>query len=264
MPDPHGAFIWYELMTTDAAAANGFYASVVPGWSFGERVPVDIDYRMILRSDGGNAGGVMQLDDAMRQNGARPAWLGYVGASDVDRTVADVEARGGSVLMPPWDVPGVGRLAMVADPQGNPFYLMDPEGDEGAVSDVFSPNDEQRVSWNELATSDPDAARSFYGDLFGWTSEEFMPMGEAGEYRFIAHAGTTIGAVYHPQNEGFAGKKDAGWRYYIRVPSVSASAEAVKAGGGQVIMGPHEVPGGDFIIVGQDPQGADFALVGKQ
>lgn len=258
MPSPDGAFIWYELMTTDAEAANRFYSAVVPGWSFGERVPVDIDYRMIERSDGGNAGGVMQLDEAMRQNGARPAWLGYVGVGDVDATVREIEAKGGSVLMPAWDVPGVGRLAMIADPQGNPLYLMDPEppeGDDQATSDVFSPDQEQRVGWNELTAADPVAARRFYGELFGWTSDEFMAMGELGEYRFLAHQGTTIGAV-SPCMEGAS----AGWRYYIRVPSISAAAEAVKAGGGQVTMGPHEVPGGDHILIANDPQGAEFAL----
>jgi predicted enzyme related to lactoylglutathione lyase len=102
------------------------------------------------------------------------------------------------------------------------------------------------------------AARQFYGELFGWTSDEFMPMGEMGEYRFLAHAGQTIGAVCGVQP---GGRK--GWRYYIRVPSIAAAAEAVKSGGGTVAMGPMEVPGGDHIIIGQDPQGAEFALVGK-
>lgn len=260
MPDQHGGFVWYELMTNDAESAGRFYASVVPGWTFGGRVPVDIDYRMILRSDGGNAGGVMQLDESMRQSGARPAWLGYVGVGDVDATVAQVEEKGGSTLMPPWDVPGVGRLAMIADPQGNPLYLMDPEppeGDPQAASDVFSTSEQQRVNWNELTTTDPDAARTFYGELFGWTSDEAMPMGELGEYRFLAHNGTTIGAL-SPCMQG----DPAGWRYYIRVPSIAAAVEAVKAGGGQVTMGPHEVPGGDHIIIGIDPQGAEFSLVG--
>ena len=256
-----GSFIWYELMTTDAEAAGRFYSAVVPGWRFGERVPVDIDYRMILRSDGGNAGGVMNLTAEIQEHGARPVWLGYVGVGDVDSTVADIKARGGSVLMPPWDVPGVGRLAMVADPQGNALYLMrpePPEGDVEAASDVFAPDIAERVAWNELSTSDPAEARTFYGELFGWTSDEFMPMGEFGEYRFFADKGTTIGAVCGVMPGG-----SGGWRYYIRVPSIPAAVEAVKAGGGRVTVGPHEVPGGDHIIIGNDPQGAEFALVGK-
>jgi predicted enzyme related to lactoylglutathione lyase len=260
-----GSHIWYELMTTDPDGAKRFYEAIVPGLTVGDRLPGDLDYRMIGRSDGGSLGGVLGLTEEMRSNGANPVWLGYVGVDDVDATVSRIKAKGGKVLMPAFDIPQ-GRIAMVADPQGNPFYVMKPippAGQEDKQSDVFSPTEEQRVAWNELSTADPVAARSFYGELFGWTSDEFMPMGERGEYRFLAHNSQTIGAIYHPQNEGLAGKKDTGWRYYIRVPSMSKAAEAAKSGGGTIASGPHEVPGGDHIIIGIDPQGAEFALVGK-
>ena len=259
-PDPTGAFIWYELMTTDAEGAKAFYDKVV-GWNIGEGAAEYQGYRMINRNDGGFAGGVMPLTDEMCSHGARPTWLGYLYVPDVDRTVAKIETAGGKALMPAMDIPNVGRIAMVADPQGIPFYVMKPippQGDPNAQSDVFSTTAEQRVGWNELMTSDPAAARTFYGDLFGWTSEEFMPMGENGEYRFWARQGQTIGAVC-----GEMGSGNSKWRFYIRVPSISAAIEAVKAGGGQVSVGPHEVPGGDHIIIGNDPQGAEFALVGK-
>jgi predicted enzyme related to lactoylglutathione lyase len=258
----HGGHIWYELMTPDPVGAKAFYEAIVPGWSIGERNPGEIDYRMIERSDGGNAGGVLRMGDEMREHGAKPVWLGYISVDDIDGTVAQLEAKGGKALMPVTEIPGVGRIAMVADPEGNPIYVMTPkppEGDDKAASDVFSTTEEQRVGWNELSTPDPVAARQFYGDLFGWTSDEFMPMGEFGEYRFFAHNGTTIGAV-----SGVVPGAPQGWRYYIRVPSIPKSVEAVKAGGGSVSMGPHEVPGGDHIIIGHDPQGAEFALVGKQ
>lgn len=255
-----GSHIWYELLTTDPDTAKKFYDAVVPGWSFGERISGDQDYRMIERSDGGFAGGIFGLQAEQLEHGAKPTWMGYVGVDDVDGTVAQIGAKGGKVLLPAFDIPQ-GRIAMVADPQGNPFYVMKPippAGHEDKQSDVFSPTEAQRVSWNELTTSDPAAARTFYGELFGWTSDEFMPMGELGEYRFFAHSGTTIGAVSRPGPDG-----SSGWRYYIRVPSISKAVEAVKAGGGAVSMGPHEVPGGDHIIIGNDPQGAEFALVGK-
>ena len=261
MPNPSGSFIWYELMTTDHAGAKAFYDQVI-GWNIAEdSVAPGVEYRMINRSDGKMAGGVLTLTDEMRAGGARPMWIGYVSSPDVDGTVAQVQAKGGEVQMAPWDQPGVGRLAMVTDPQGNPLYLMDPippEGQPDAVSDVFSVDGEQRVGWNELTTPDPDAARQYYGELFGWTSEEFMPMGEMGEYRFFQHHGVPIGAVCRPGPGG-----SQGWRYYFRVPSIARAVEAVNAGGGTVSMGPHEVPGGDHIIIGNDPQGAEFALVGK-
>ena len=254
-----GSHVWYELITPDPEGAKRFYDSVV-GWSFGERAPVEHDYRMILRSDGGHPGGVLRLTDEMRQQGMKPIWLGYVGADDVDATVAKVEAGGGRVLVPAFDIE-VGRIAMVADPQGNPFYVMKPippVDKPEAQSDVFSPDAEQRVSWNELSTADPVAARRFYGDLFGWGSDDFMDMGEYGEYRFLDHGGQRIGAVCGVMPGG-----TGGWRYYVNVPSIPAAVDAVKAGGGQISVGPHKVPGGDLIIIGFDPQGAEFALVGK-
>ena len=255
-----GSHIWYELMTTDPDAAQAFYGKVVPGWSVSESIPGEQDYRMIERSDGGFAGGVFGLKQEQLDHGARPAWLGYIGVDDVDGTVARIEAKGGKVLMPAFEIPQ-GRIAMVADPQGNPFYVMKPvppADKPDAESDVFSPDAEQRVSWNELSTADPVAARLFYGELFGWVSDDFMDMGEFGEYRFFDHEATRIGAVCGVMPGG-----TGGWRYYVNVPSISKAVETIKAGGGRITVGPHEVPGGSHIIIGNDPQGAEFALVGK-
>ena len=254
--NPHGSHIWYELLTTDAEGAKAFYEAAVPGWEVGPASPEHQGYRQI-RVGGGHAGGMMELNQQMIAGGAGPTWLGYVGVDDVDASVAKVEAKGGKVHLPAFDIPGIGRIAMVADPRGNTFYLM--RGASEEASDAFSTSAEGHVNWNELSTPDPAAARQFYGDLFGWTSEEFMPMGEFGDYRFFAHGGTTIGAVCGLMPNG----GESRWRYYIRVPSIAASVEAVNAGGGSVSMGPHEVPGGDHIIIGNDPQGAEFALVGK-
>ena len=259
-PNPAGDFIWYELMTTDADGAKAFYDAVV-GWEFGEGAEEYQGYRMINTSDGGFAGGVMPLTADMQQHGARPTWLGYLNVADVDAKVASIEAAGGKALMGPMDIPTVGRIAMVADPQGAPFYVMKPippEGRENEPSTVFSPTDQGRCAWNELSTSDPVAARRFYEQQFGWTTENFMPMGEHGEYRFIDHQGLTLGAI-----SGVTGGQHPHWRYYFRVPSISEARETVDAKGGQVVMGPMEVPGGDHILIGIDPQGAEFALVGK-
>jgi predicted enzyme related to lactoylglutathione lyase len=260
--NPQGDFIWYELMTTDAEGAKAFYDAVV-GWNVsGEGPPEYGGYRMIGRSDGKFAGGVLPLTSEMQQHGARPAWLGYIHVSDVDSAVAKIEQAGGKTYMAPNDIPNVGRIAMVTDPQGAPFYVMKPippANDPNAQSDVFSPTAEQRVGWNELSTSDPVAARRFYGDQFGWTSDEFMPMGDMGEYRFFQHHDVTIGAV-----AGAMPGQQPHWRFYIRVPSIAKAKDTVEAKGGKVAMGPMEVPGGDHILIGVDPQGAEFALVGGQ
>jgi predicted enzyme related to lactoylglutathione lyase len=259
--NPQGDFIWYELMTPDAEGAKAWYDAVV-GWNIGEGAPEYEGYRMIGRSDGGFAGGVLPLTAEMQQHGARPTWLGYICVSDVDEKIAVVEAAGGKALMPTTDIPNVGRIAMVADPQGAPFYVMKPippANDPNAQSDVFSMTAAQRVNWNELSTSDPAAARRFYGEQFGWASEEFMPMGEMGEYRFIDHHGQRIGALC-----GTMPGQHSKWRYYFRVPSIAKAKEVVEAKSGTVAMGPHQVPTGDWILIGSDPQGAEFALVGGQ
>lgn len=260
----HGTYIWYELITPDPEGAKSFYDDVI-GWTIGPKLPGDMDYRMIGRSDGGNAGGVLRLTDDMQHHGARPIWLGYIGVDDVDGIVAQIEAKGGKVLMPASDIPDVGRIAMVTDPQGAPFYVMKatpPAGGEKKESDVFSATEEQRVGWNELSTSDVPGALAFYTELFGWEKGDVMPMGDAGDYQFINRNGQMIGAIF-PTAAGAFADEQPHWRFYIRVPSISTAVEAVKAGGGDVKVGPMEVPGGDHIIAGTDPQGAEFALVGK-
>jgi len=252
-----GDFIWYELMTPDPEGAKDFYDAVV-GWTIGEGAAEFNGYRMIGRSDGGNAGGVLPLTAEMQQHGARPTWLGYISVPDVDQATAAIEQAGGKALMPAFDIPNVGRIAMVADPQGAPFYVMKATPPEPkAQSDVFSTDAEQRVGWNELSTSDPAAARTFYTEQFGWGSDQFMDMGELGQYRFLEQGGTRIGALC-----GVMQGQPPKWRYYIRVPSIARAKETAEAKGGTIHMGPHQVPTGDYIVIGSDPQGAEFALVG--
>jgi uncharacterized protein len=256
-PNPTGDFIWYELMTPDPEGSKAFYDAVI-GWTIGDATPEYNGYRMI-GAEGGYAGGVLPITPEMQQHGARPTWLGYLNVADVDAAVASIERAGGKALMPATDIPNVGRIAMAADPQGAAFYVMKPippAGHENEPSTVFSPEKAGRCAWNELSTSDPIAARRFYGEQFGWTSDDFMPMGEHGEYRFIDHHGLRLGAIAGAMNG------QPHWRFYFTVASVSAAKQTAEAKGGKVVTGPMEVPGGGHIIVGFDPQGAEFALVG--
>ncbi|HMP46217.1 MAG TPA: VOC family protein, partial [Sphingopyxis sp.] len=227
-------FIWYELMTPDPVGAAAFYGAVV-GWTISadsDPAAGDVDYRMIVRSDGGHAGGVLALNADMLAGGARPGWLGYLDVADVDAAVAAIVGDGGAVHMPATDLP-VGRMAMVADPQGAPFYVMKPvppEGMEGMESDVFSVTEAQHVRWNELATSDPDAAIAFYARHFGWGQEGEMPMGELGAYRFIQRGDVGLGAVM-PLMEGMPAPA---WTFYIGVDDIDRAAAAVTAEGGTI------------------------------
>ena len=263
MPEPTGGFIWYELLTPDPAEAKRFYDAVV-GWSIAEQpVAPGLEYRMIGRSDGGNAGGVMTLAEEMQEKGARPVWLGYLHVADVDRAVEAMKADGATVTMPPWDQPGVGRLAMVADPSGASVYLMDPlppEGQPDAQSDVFSVDQPQHVRWNELSTSDPARAIDFYTRHFGWVQEGDMDMGPMGKYQFLNHGGTMIGAVMPRMPQ----MPVSLWTFYIGVADIDRAAEAVRSGGGTILQGPMEIPGGEYSLNTVDPQGASFGLVGPR
>ena len=259
----HGSFIWYELITRDPAAAKRFYNAVV-GWDIDrDAMPGPVEYRMIKRSDGGNAGGVLRLTDDMASGGARPVWLGYINVDDVDASVAAIESDGGKVQMPATDIPDVGRIAMVADPLGAPFYVMKPSPPAGSgktQSDAFSVDQPQHVRWNELWSENPDQAVDFYQRHFGWSQDGDMDMGEMGKYRFVQHGGVMIGAIMPRMPDVPASM----WNFYIGVDDIDRAAEAVRSGGGQVFNGPMEIPGGEFAVNGADPDGALFGLVGPR
>ncbi len=264
MANPAGSFIWYELMSPDPDASKTFYDAVV-GWTIGAQQPGEPDYRMIVRSDGGNAGGVMRLTEEMAQHGAVPCWLGYLDTPDVDAAAAAITADGGKVLMAANDLP-VGRIAMVADAQGAPFYIMKPTppaGAEDATSDVFSVDQPQHVRWNELATTDPEAATVFYCKHFGWSQEREMDMGPMGAYRFIDHGGVGIGAIMGSFPDA-AGKRGSLWTFFIGVDEIDRAIAAVSSGGGKIVNGPHQIPGGEFTVHAIDPQGATVGLVGPR
>jgi predicted enzyme related to lactoylglutathione lyase len=262
--DKPGGYIWYELMTTDHAAAKRFYDAVVSGWDIATgSVAPGMDYRMIQRSDGKMAGGVLTLTDEMRQGGARPIWIGYLHSTDVDAAVAAIKADGGQVMMERWDQPGVGRLAMVTGPAGARFYLMDPippEGDPDAKSDVFAVNDPEHFRWNELYSSNAARSIDFFKRQFGWDQEGEMDMGPMGKYQFFQHDGVGIGAVMPTPPQ----LPHSIWNHYIGVKDIDAAAKAVTDVGGQILMGPMEIPGGEYSLNGIDPQGATFGLVGPR
>lgn len=255
-------FVWYELMATDAEAAADFYGSVI-GWRFAPADPAaPVAYRIIQREDGGATGGALALTEAMQAGGARPAWLPYLAVADLDPALTAIIADGGRVLMPRTDIPE-GSFALVSDPQGAPFYVMrpvPPAGRPDATSDAFRADGVQHVRWNELATSDPAAAKAFYTRHFGFAFNHAMPMGDAGEYAFIDFDGATIGAVMPIMDPA----RPPSWLVYFGVSSVVAASKAIVRGGGTVMLEPHEVPGGDWIVVATDPQGAPFGVVGPR
>lgn len=258
-----GAFIWYELMTPDPDAAKAFYDAVI-GWDIAPRDvgEGDTDYRMIRRSDGGMAGGVLALSQEMQDSGALPAWYGYVHVADVDAAKQAFEAAGGTVHFDQ-TMDGVGRMALVTDAQGAPLYVMTPnppERDPDAKSDVFDYEKAQHVRWNELSSTDQDGAIAFYTRLFGWRQEGAMPMGELGDYKFLYRGEGMIGAVMAKP----PGMPQSNWVYSIGVDDIDRATAAVSDGGGALIEGPHQIPGGEYSAVCSDPHGVAFGLVGPR
>ena len=251
-----GHLVWYELMSPDPDGSKAFYDAVV-GWNIGEPAPEFDGYRMI-NVEGGFAGGVNPHDHY-----PGPTWIAYIGVDDVDAAAASIESRGGRVLKEAWDIPTIGRVAMVSDPQGAFFYVMKPTppaGQENQQSTVFSVDRAQHVRWNELSTTDPEGAIDFYGKQFGWSQEGDMDMGEMGKYRFIQKDGTNIGAIMPKPPQ----LPVSTWTFYIGVDDIDRATRAIKDGGGQVLNGPMEIPGGEFAVNAMDPQGAAFGLVGPR
>lgn len=261
MPNKHGDFIWYELMTNDRAGAELFYGNVV-GWRFSS----DEHYRHIEASEG-MVGGLLPLTPEMIAGGAQPAWIGYLAVDDVDASVRSITAAGGKVYLPARDMEGVGRMAMVADSQGAPFYVMRPEPpadrpDE--TSNAFAADRPRtgHCAWNELATTDPEAAKTFYRDQFGWLQDGDLDMGPMGKYQFLWDGGRRfmLGAVMPKMPQQAA----SGWTFYFRVPDIDEAAQDIREQGGTLFQDPIEIPGGEYSLNASDLQGVAFGLVGPR
>lgn len=253
MRNPHGFPIWYELLAADPDAAARFYEDTL-GWRVGAAMSPDMDYRLIDTADG-QVGGVIRLTPELAAGGARPGWFFYVGVDDVDATVAKVEALGGAVHLPARSIEGVGRFALLADPQGIPFYVM--RGATDAASHAWQAQGMGKCGWNELTTSDQPAALAFYAEVFGWTYPDRMSMGELGDYVFIKAGGETIGAIMPRPAEA----PGIAWNFYFRASDIDAAAAQVFDGSGTVLEGPMDVPGDERVLVASDPGGAMFGIV---
>jgi predicted enzyme related to lactoylglutathione lyase len=253
MSNSHGRFVWYELMTTDTQAAEAFYRDVV-GWSAKDAGMPGMSYTL-FSVGGSHVAGLMALPQSAREAGARPGWNGYVAVDDVDRRAAQLAEAGGTVHRAPDDIPGVGRFAMVADPQGAVLALFKPAAGDGAPA--AARGTPGHAGWNELLAADGQAIFPFYADLFGWTKADAMDMGPMGIYQLFAVDGVPIGGMMTKPAEVPA----PFWLYYFNVDGIDAAKARVEAGGGTIVYGPDEVPGGSWILQCLDPQGAMFALL---
>ncbi|ADZ69663.1 VOC family protein [Polymorphum gilvum] len=252
-----GTFIWYELMTSDPAAAADFYGKVV-GWQAKDSGMAGFDYT-IFSVPGFDMGvaGMMALTPEMRAQSIPPSWIGYVAVDDVDAKASAFAAAGGAILKTPEDIPSIGRFAVVADPHGAALCLFKPSMPNGPMPPEPEHGTPGTFGWRELYAGDGAQSFDFYAGQFGWEKDMAVDMGPMGVYQCFALGGRQIGGIMTKPPE----MPVPSWNYYVTVEAIDAAAGRVTAAGGRVMHGPQEVPGGSWIVNCCDPQGAMISLV---
>jgi predicted enzyme related to lactoylglutathione lyase len=240
----HGTFSWTDLSTPDAGASKEFYGGLL-GWDFkDDPIPGGGVYVMARLGDRA-AAAVFETTER------HPAWASYVTVDDADAITARARELGANVLAEPFEVMDVGRMATLQDPSGAVFCVWQPRRSIGAQV-VNGPG---ALSLNQLNTSDPEAAQSFYSDLFGWRIEQVS--GTDTQYWGV-YRGERLNGGMMPLPPGAPAPSH--WLVYFGTDDVDAAADQIGSAGGTVMVPPQDVPGGR-ILVAQDPQGAVFALL---
>lgn len=256
--DLRGRFLWYELLTTDPKGAQDFYTKLI-GWGLENWTGAGMNYVMWKRGDA-PIGGVLELPAGARQAGAPSHWLTYIGTPNVDATVEQAKRAGAKIHVPAQDIPTQGRFAVLADPHGATFAVYKPEREPAPAA----PPQTGDCCWHELAARDDKQAWGFFSSLFGWEKRgQGHDMGPMGIYQEYGCPGIPfpLGAIYKKPADMPAPPH---FMLYFRVEDVREKASQVKSLGGQVVNGPMEVTGGDFIVNCLDPQGAAFSLHHKK
>jgi predicted enzyme related to lactoylglutathione lyase len=246
-----GRPLWYELMTTDSKAAEGFYRAVV-GWKTSPFEGAAQPYTMFNRGGDVSVAGVMTKPAEVK---APPFWAMYVGVPNLEEAASQIKKLGGTAHTEAITVPTVGRMQMMMDPQGAAFYIYEPARAEQRPEGAAEVGE---ASWHELMTTDAAAAMKFYEQAFGWQPSDTMDMGPMGKYQMFNRPHGMIGGMMNKPPE--MANVPPNWQIYFRVPDVDAAVELVKTNGGKILNGPMDVPGGDRVVNAMDPQGAAFGL----
>jgi len=243
-----GTFSWVDLSTTDQAAARAFYRDLF-GWEADDMPAGEGVVYSMMRVGDAQVAAIAPQPQAQREAGAPPSWNSYVTVESADQSAAKAAELGGSVHAEPFDVLDAGRMAVIQDPQGAWLMVWEPRRHIGAGL-VNAPG---ALVWNELGTTDVEAARAFYSGLFGWEIARF----EGGEqpYWSIRNAGRSNGGMMPVQ----PAHAPPHWSVYLGVQELETALERVRELGGAVHAGPLDIPMARIAIVG-DPQGATFAL----
>jgi predicted enzyme related to lactoylglutathione lyase len=237
-----GTFSWAELVTSDADAAKAFYTKVF-GWEYRDNpIPDGSVYSTALR-DGKDVGALYVSDQP-------PHWNCYVTVESADAVAARASELGATVAAEPFDVMDVGRMAVIIDNVGAGLCLWEAKSHIGASL----VNTTGSMTWNDLLTPDPDASSRFYGDLFGWTTEEIP---DSGGYRLIKNGEHDNGGVMALDPR--MGSVPPSWIPYFGHDDLERLTGEVAGLGGQVRSGPSKMWEGSIAVL-SDPQGATFAI----
>ena len=246
-----GRPLWYELMTTDMKAAETFYTKVV-GWTSAPFEGTPEPYSIFGRSAEAPVAGVLKTPEGVN---APPFWAMYVGVPKLEEARDRITRLGGGEGSPVIEVPKVGRMQLMKDPQGAVFYIFEPASTEQPPEAAAEVGE---GSWHELMTTDAPAAMKFYSEIFGWQPSETLDMGPMGKYHMFNRPHGMIGGMMNKPPE--MANVPPNWQIYFRVPDINTAVERIKQNGGQILNGPMEVPGGDMVLNAMDPQGGAFSL----
>jgi uncharacterized protein len=244
-----GKFVWFELVTSDARKAQSFYAGVF-GWKTLPFPMGELTYEMILTGDTPDTmiGGYAPLGGDRRPS----HWISYVSVEDVDATAKAAAANGGRVVEAPSDLPGVGRKAGIADPQGAELHLL--KSATGDRTDAKATPGQ--FFWNELHTGDPAKALAFYEKVIGY-SHRSMDAGAGGTYDIIGRGGVDRGGV----TSHLPGGVPPHWLPYVFVDDPDATLARAQELGAKIPMSPEDIPGAGRFGVLEDPTGAILAVM---
>ena len=236
-----GKFVWHEQVSSNPKQAQDFYTPLF-GWDVEVFKPGEFDYAMIS-AQGKTHGG---FGKAM-EGAPPPHWLSHVGVENVDETIEKTKQAGGKLVAGPFDMEEVGRMAVIADPQGAFISAYQPLGAGDVPEGVFV--------WDELGTSDVDGAQRFYEAVFGWTTKD---MGEEfGGYRIFQVGETRVAGVMALPDASIPPH----WQPYVFVEDADATTAKAKELGGSALVEPQDVPEvGRFALL-KDPQGATFGIL---
>jgi uncharacterized protein len=243
-----GTFSWTDLTTTDQEGAKAFYAGLF-GWEADDRPVGDGIYYSMQQIGGKDVAAISPQPQQQRDAGVPPLWNSYITVDSADDAASKAGELGGGVHAPPFDVMDVGRMAVIADPQGAFFMVWEPKTTIGAQL-VNAPG---ALCWNELYTSDLDAAKTFYGGLFGWEWNAFEHSPEP--YFVIMNQGHGNGGVRGLAQPGLP----SNWLVYFAVEDIDQSVSKAGELGGSTMLEPTDIGIAKIAIV-RDPQGAFFAL----